>query len=89
VDLNPREDVAEEGEPPLAFEAFEKGGREDFGVVAFGRIPEEVATALEKSQTPAHACFEPKPVGEGGTAPAMPRVIGKAEGRLEEFGTYD
>jgi len=63
VGLGLRENVAEQRKPALALEAFEKGGQEDFGVMAFREILKKVTSALKQSQTPADARFEPKRVG--------------------------
>jgi hypothetical protein len=78
--------VIEQGEAALALEAFEEGGQENFGVVAFGEILKKVAAALEKPETPTDACFKPQRVGKGRAVPTEPGLIETTENGLEEFG---
>ena len=87
VGLGLRENVAEQRQPTLALEAFEKGGQEDFGVMAFREILKKVTSALKQSQTPADARFQPKSVGKGRAVSTAPGKIEKPENGFEEFST--
>jgi hypothetical protein len=85
VGLDLRENVAEQRKPTLALEAFEKGGQENFGVMAFREILKKVTAALKQSQTPADARFEPKFVGKSGAVSTAPGKIEKPENGFEEL----
>jgi hypothetical protein len=66
VDLHLGENLTEQGKPPLALEAFEEGGPEDFGVVAVREMLKEIPAALKQAQATTDADFKPKLVREGG-----------------------
>jgi hypothetical protein len=87
VGLDLRENVTEQCESPLAFETFEKGGQEDFGIVSFCQILKEVATALKQSQTPANARLKPEGVGECRAVATDPRLLEKTVDWSEKLDT--
>jgi hypothetical protein len=87
VDLDLSENFTQQGQPPLALEAFEEGGPVDLGVVAICEILKKVPAALKQAQATADSSFKPKLVWEGGAVPTGPGKIEKPPKRLEEFDT--
>jgi len=60
VDLDLSENLAEQGKPPLALEAFEESGPVDLGVVAICEILKKIPAALKQTQATADSSFKPK-----------------------------
>jgi hypothetical protein len=69
--------LTEQGQPPLALEAFEEGGPVELGVVVICEIPKKIPAALKQAQATSDSSFQPKLVRECGAAPTGPGKLKK------------
>jgi hypothetical protein len=83
------EQFIEKTQAALAFEALEKGGDADLGMVDLGKLLEEIATALEDAEASTNPGFHPGGVVEDRAVTTVFCGVQKLEKRLEEFFSND
>lgn len=87
IDLRLSKNLTEQGKPPLALEAFEKGGAKDVGFVAICEILKKIATTLKEFEAAADASLEPEFIRKRGAVAPGSGEIEKSSKRFQKFDT--